>query len=146
MFAYRCGQSRSTAGNVLLPAAPQPTRFLPRPGSGSQETRPPRIEPPARPDSDACLPSSSSSQANMDVLASYSIFQELQLVHDTGYFSALPSLEENWQQELSEGPSAVTLDGVRITALAFLRLLSEFMAELLHKYRTGKVACGGPVS
>jgi len=34
----------------------------------------------------------------MDVLASYSIFQELQLVHDTGYFSALPSLEENWQQ------------------------------------------------
>lgn len=34
----------------------------------------------------------------MDVLASYSIFQELQLVHDTGYFSAMPSLEENWQQ------------------------------------------------
>ncbi|OBS64052.1 hypothetical protein A6R68_07409, partial [Neotoma lepida] len=34
----------------------------------------------------------------MDVLASYSIFQELQLVHDTGYFSALPSLEETWQQ------------------------------------------------
>ncbi|KAK2817789.1 hypothetical protein Q7C36_021722 [Tachysurus vachellii] len=34
----------------------------------------------------------------MDVLANYSIFQELQLVHDTGYFSALPSLEENWQQ------------------------------------------------
>ena len=33
----------------------------------------------------------------MDVLASYSIFQELQLVHDTGYFSALPSLEETWQ-------------------------------------------------
>ena len=36
--------------------------------------------------------------SSMDVLASYSIFQELQLVHDTGYFSALPSLEENWQQ------------------------------------------------
>lgn len=35
---------------------------------------------------------------NMDVLANYSIFQELQLVHDTGYFSAMPSLEENWQQ------------------------------------------------
>lgn len=34
----------------------------------------------------------------MDVLANYSIFQELQLVHDTGYFSAMPSLEENWQQ------------------------------------------------
>ena len=27
-----------------------------------------------------------------------SIFQELQIVHDTGYFSALPSLEEYWQQ------------------------------------------------
>ncbi|KAI4889338.1 hypothetical protein NFI96_026936 [Prochilodus magdalenae] len=37
----------------------------------------------------------------MDVLANYSIFQELQLVHDTGYFSALPSLEENWQQSTS---------------------------------------------
>lgn len=27
-----------------------------------------------------------------------SIFQELQIVHETGYFSALPSLEEYWQQ------------------------------------------------
>uniref|UniRef100_A0AAV2L646 Uncharacterized protein n=1 Tax=Knipowitschia caucasica TaxID=637954 RepID=A0AAV2L646_KNICA len=34
----------------------------------------------------------------MDVLANHSIFQELQIVHDTGYFSAMPSLEENWQQ------------------------------------------------
>ncbi|XP_053900550.1 Krueppel-like factor 7 isoform X2 [Malaclemys terrapin pileata] len=40
--------------------------------------------------------------SSMDVLASYSIFQELQLVHDTGYFSALPSLEENWQQTCLE--------------------------------------------
>ncbi|XP_067298288.1 Krueppel-like factor 7a isoform X2 [Pseudorasbora parva] len=39
---------------------------------------------------------------DMDVLASYSIFQELQLVHDTGYFSAMPSLEENWQQTCLE--------------------------------------------
>uniref|UniRef100_A0A8C6UP79 Kruppel like factor 6 n=1 Tax=Neogobius melanostomus TaxID=47308 RepID=A0A8C6UP79_9GOBI len=31
-----------------------------------------------------------------------SIFQELQIVHDTGYFSALPSLEENWQQTCLE--------------------------------------------
>lgn len=35
---------------------------------------------------------------SMDLLANHSIFQELQLVHDTGYFSAMPSLEENWQQ------------------------------------------------
>ncbi|XP_043916479.1 Krueppel-like factor 7 [Protopterus annectens] len=38
----------------------------------------------------------------MDGLASCSIFQELQLVHDTGYFSAMPSLEENWQQNCLE--------------------------------------------
>lgn len=42
-----------------------------------------------------CFPSPS---VSMDVLANHSIFQELQLVHDTGYFSAMPSLEENWQQ------------------------------------------------
>lgn len=43
----------------------------------------------------SCFPPSS---VSMDVLANHSIFQELQLVHDTGYFSAMPSLEENWQQ------------------------------------------------
>lgn len=43
-----------------------------------------------------------SSLSKMDVLANYSIFQELQLVHDTGYFSAMPSLEENWQQTCLE--------------------------------------------
>ncbi|TRY58485.1 hypothetical protein DNTS_004901 [Danionella cerebrum] len=36
----------------------------------------------------------------MDVLPMCSIFQELQIVHDTGYFSALPSLEEYWQQHM----------------------------------------------
>lgn len=40
----------------------------------------------------------------MDVLANHSIFQELQLVHDTGYFSAMPSLEENWQQVSAPAP------------------------------------------
>lgn len=37
----------------------------------------------------------------MDVIPMCSIFQELQIVHDTGYFSALPSLEEYWQQVTS---------------------------------------------
>lgn len=37
-------------------------------------------------------------QPDMDVLPMCSIFQELQIVHETGYFSALPSLEEYWQQ------------------------------------------------
>uniref|UniRef100_UPI00358E3D14 Krueppel-like factor 6 isoform X1 n=2 Tax=Myxine glutinosa TaxID=7769 RepID=UPI00358E3D14 len=34
----------------------------------------------------------------MDVLPGFSIFQELQTVAETGYFSAMPSLEETWQQ------------------------------------------------
>nr|NP_001071864.1 zinc finger protein [Ciona intestinalis]BAE06783.1 zinc finger protein [Ciona intestinalis] len=34
----------------------------------------------------------------MDILPCGNIFNELQIIHDTGYFSALPSLEENWQQ------------------------------------------------
>ncbi|KAK1876420.1 Krueppel-like factor 7 [Dissostichus eleginoides] len=43
-----------------------------------------------------------SPSVSMDVLANHSIFQELQIVHDTGYFSAMPSLEENWQQTCLE--------------------------------------------
>lgn len=51
-----------------------------------------------------------------------SIFQELQIVHETGYFSALPSLEEYWQQvtsgaELGAGP------------LGFSRALSFFFSS-----------------
>ncbi|CAL8277129.1 unnamed protein product [Lota lota] len=38
----------------------------------------------------------------MDVIPMCSIFHELQIVHDTGYFSALPSLEEYWQQTCLE--------------------------------------------
>ncbi|XP_026148228.1 Krueppel-like factor 6a [Mastacembelus armatus] len=38
----------------------------------------------------------------MDVLPMCSIFQELQIVHDTGCFPALPSLEEDWQQTCLE--------------------------------------------
>ncbi|XP_051554278.1 Krueppel-like factor 6 isoform X2 [Myxocyprinus asiaticus] len=39
---------------------------------------------------------------NMDVIPMCSIFQELQCVLDTGYLSALPSLEEYWQQTCLE--------------------------------------------
>lgn len=42
--------------------------------------------------------STKQTREKMDVLPMCSIFQELQIVHDTGYFSALPSLEEYWQQ------------------------------------------------
>ena len=34
----------------------------------------------------------------MDVLPSGSIFQELKVVHDTGYFDGKVSPEERWQQ------------------------------------------------
>ncbi|XP_051555790.1 Krueppel-like factor 6 [Myxocyprinus asiaticus] len=39
---------------------------------------------------------------DMDVIPMCSIFQELQSVLDTGYLSALPSLEEYWQQTCLE--------------------------------------------
>ncbi|EFN71037.1 Krueppel-like factor 6, partial [Camponotus floridanus] len=32
------------------------------------------------------------------LLPSGNIFRELQDIHDTGYFSAQPSLEDHWQQ------------------------------------------------
>jgi krueppel-like factor 6/7 len=37
----------------------------------------------------------------MDILPSGNIFRELQDIHDTGYFSAQPSLEDHWQQVFS---------------------------------------------
>lgn len=40
--------------------------------------------------------------SKMDVLPSGNIFRELQVVHDTGYFSAQPSLEDRWQQNCLE--------------------------------------------
>lgn len=43
-----------------------------------------------------------SQPGSMDVLPRCSIFQELQIVHDTGYFSGLASLEEYWQQTCLE--------------------------------------------
>jgi krueppel-like factor 6/7 len=39
-----------------------------------------------------------SDYVKMDILPSGNIFRELQDIHDTGYFSAQPSLEDHWQQ------------------------------------------------
>lgn len=67
----------------------------------------------------------------MDVLANYSIFQELQLVHDTGYFSAMPSLEENWQQvrDYVFSPLFREIDGVKnCNEIACVRWLLVFCA------------------
>ncbi|CAH1171249.1 unnamed protein product [Phaedon cochleariae] len=38
----------------------------------------------------------------MDILPSVDIFRELQDIHDTGYFSAKPSLDDHWQQTCYE--------------------------------------------
>lgn len=38
----------------------------------------------------------------MDILPSVNIFRELQDIHDTGYFSAQPSLDDHWQQTCYE--------------------------------------------
>ncbi|XP_074662612.1 Krueppel-like factor 6 [Tubulanus polymorphus] len=40
--------------------------------------------------------------AAMDVLPSGNIFRELQVVHDTGFFSSQASLEDHWQQNCLE--------------------------------------------
>ena len=37
-------------------------------------------------------------RSRMDILPSGGIFRELQVVHDTGYFSGQASLEEDWHQ------------------------------------------------
>lgn len=78
----------------------------------------------------------------MDVLANYSIFQELQLVHDTGYFSAMPSLEENWQQTCLELERYLQTEPKRLSELfdeeldclltpAFVHVAADSDEELL---------------
>lgn len=44
------------------------------------------------------LPKARESSPNMDILPTGNIFKELQTVHETGFLSAQPSLEEKWQQ------------------------------------------------
>uniref|UniRef100_UPI00398E5218 Krueppel-like factor 7 n=1 Tax=Pristiophorus japonicus TaxID=55135 RepID=UPI00398E5218 len=71
----------------------------------------------------------------MDVLANYSIFQELQLVHDTGYFSSQPSLEENWQQ--------TCLELERYLQTEPKRLSDPFLEELDCMLSASSAASGG---
>lgn len=62
----------------------------------------------------------------MDVLPMCSIFQELQIVHDTGYFSALPSLEEYWQQV---NISTISWLSIRLCGKAELSTLHAFFLK-----------------
>ncbi|KAJ8253267.1 hypothetical protein GJAV_G00210910 [Gymnothorax javanicus] len=68
----------------------------------------------------------------MDVLANHSIFQELQLVHDTGYFSAMPSLEENWQQTCLELERYLQTEPRRLSDLLEEELDSLLTPTFLH--------------
>ncbi|KAA8587221.1 hypothetical protein FQN60_016083 [Etheostoma spectabile] len=67
----------------------------------------------------------------MDVIPMCSIFQELQIVHDTGYFSALPSLEEYWQQAdgPSRAPSDVEVQGMLVISGNLLPSDKDFPLE-----------------
>lgn len=69
----------------------------------------------------------------MDVLPMCSIFQELQIVHETGYFSALPSLEEYWQQV----NGAVPEPGAPLRAAVVVVVDVIFNTEALGRPRPG---------
>lgn len=80
----------------------------------------------------------------MDVLPMCSIFQELQIVHDTGYFSALPSLEEYWQQvNMSVCPREIvrTCFCVRLCAFTLSCLRSKSQVKLVQQSGTERVSC-----
>lgn len=53
----------------------------------------------------------------MDILPSGNIFRELQDIHDTGYFSAQPSLEDHWQQVGRYTPHAAQTAGSHLTLI-----------------------------
>jgi len=76
----------------------------------------------------------------MDVLANYSIFQELQLVHDTGYFSAMPSLEENWQQVNCFNLCLCNLSNFFSRVSALLRARATYTYAIIHTRPTVFIA------
>nr|KAF7394433.1 hypothetical protein H0235_017028 [Vespula pensylvanica] len=79
----------------------------------------------------------------MDILPSGNIFRELQDIHDTGYFSAQPSLEDHWQQKqwfagtmgrnVSDAKDAIVAAAAErgIVNLRWHNLLSDCMILLL---------------
>jgi len=66
----------------------------------------------------------------MDILPSVAIFRELQDIQETGYISAQPSLEENWQQVLlskvpHERPGRDDVPGTGTRCRSFLAACAE---------------------
>ncbi|KAM4705622.1 Krueppel-like factor 6 [Rhinophrynus dorsalis] len=86
----------------------------------------------------------------MDVLPMCSIFQELQIVHDTGYFSALPSLEEYWQQTCLELERYLQSEPCYVSATEFKfdreeELWTKFILACEKKEEPEhKAICGAP--
>ncbi|XP_077581223.1 Krueppel-like factor 6 [Stigmatopora nigra] len=80
------------------------SQSAPRSGSSATSVRtlPTLARTPASTHARRCRYPAGGGGAEMDVIPMCSIFQELQIVHDTGYFSALPSLEDYWQQTCLE--------------------------------------------
>lgn len=144
MQSVRCLQILCGLGRVPAPPGPEsaapalPRVHAPSPGAQARpRSRPARTPPTPARWGCTVLP-------DMDVLPMCSIFQELQIVHETGYFSALPSLEEYWQQvkrtlvcqvPAHRGGSACTLDrmvcGWRCISFSFLFFLMVWVKIFL---------------
>lgn len=67
------------------------------------------------------------------LLPSGTIFRELQDIHDTGYFSAQPSLEDHWQQVRRSAPRFANFSSIendrRVYRLCASRLSSFCMFD-----------------
>lgn len=72
----------------------------------------------------------------MDILPSGHIFRELQDIHDTGYFSAQPSLDDHWQQVSRNSKNRVLSNcfHIAITSLTYRKecLFWIFIAPFVH--------------
>lgn len=76
----------------------------------------------------------------MDILPSDDIFRELQAIHDTGYFSMQPSLDDHWQQvniNCDFGDTAITSIPLRYE----ISWLCTFMSSAFKCLRAGVSVC-----
>ena len=75
--------------------------------------------------------------AIMSFLPSGNIFRELQVVHDTGYFSSQPSLEDRWQQVWRCFYISLHMPRTYVSFDAFF----EFPRQHVHVQRQGPDIC-----
>ncbi|KAF7380871.1 hypothetical protein HZH66_014247 [Vespula vulgaris] len=65
----------------------------------------------------------------MDILPSGNIFRELQDIHDTGYFSAQPSLEDHWQQQSNRPSLELEILNVEIIIVPSIAINPKSLGE-----------------